>query len=369
MNIPSADSGARPATKAGAVTSETSSGSAFPTGSEEHVPCLQIQMDLSAMLDGELDAASVRRVLVHSDVCTACRGFLEGIRTQLRAHRELADLGLAPALAGAAIGAPIRDDAIHEQLLQNRERLARVLYELGRGYVLLGTSPKFSREVAKEPVPIPDSRARGESLLDEVARLVAGDVGVEWVRAKQLFGSTDLGTPVENMRKGKRLLVEALMLCPDMHEARIYLGHAYHVAGDRELAVREFRAVLDSAPDPITRAFALENLGNVYLEAGQASRSIGYFQRLIDSGVVREEPRFFTTFFNLALAHGLLKQFADCERWLGRLHEEFPHKRRLVGEELAARGQFARLLKEHPDVEARLARSFAQWFPLRLEVC
>ena len=52
-------------------------------------PCLQIQVDLSAMFDGELDAPSVRRVMVHSDVCPSCRGFLDGIRSQVRLHREL----------------------------------------------------------------------------------------------------------------------------------------------------------------------------------------------------------------------------------------------------------------------------------------
>src|SRR5690606_2224748 len=39
-------------------------------------PCGQIQADLSAMLDGELDAPSVRRVMIHSDACPNCRAFL-----------------------------------------------------------------------------------------------------------------------------------------------------------------------------------------------------------------------------------------------------------------------------------------------------
>ena len=51
-------------------------------------PCLQIQADLSAMLDGELAASSVRRVMVHSDCCPSCRGFLDGIRMQARTHRD-----------------------------------------------------------------------------------------------------------------------------------------------------------------------------------------------------------------------------------------------------------------------------------------
>lgn len=52
--------------------------------------CLQIQVDLSAMIDGELDAAGVRRVTAHVDACAACRAFHDGILRQAGLHRRLA---------------------------------------------------------------------------------------------------------------------------------------------------------------------------------------------------------------------------------------------------------------------------------------
>ena len=52
--------------------------------------CLQIQIDLSAMIDGELDAAGVRRVTSHVDACGACRAFHDGILRQAGLHRRLA---------------------------------------------------------------------------------------------------------------------------------------------------------------------------------------------------------------------------------------------------------------------------------------
>jgi len=143
---------------------------------------MQIQADLSAMLDGELDAASVRRVMVHSDACAACRGFLDGIRTQAQAHRTLAELDRAEPGSPAA--------ALRRQLMRNRQQLARILYELGRGFALMGLSADFSREVAREPVPVPDMLMRGRSVLDEVERLVRthGEVVQgEWVAARELF--------------------------------------------------------------------------------------------------------------------------------------------------------------------------------------
>ncbi|MGK0264723.1 MAG: hypothetical protein ACI8UD_003385, partial [Planctomycetota bacterium] len=50
--------------------------------------CLPIQADLSAMIDGELDPAGVRRVTMHSDACPSCSSFFEGIRKQVGLHRR-----------------------------------------------------------------------------------------------------------------------------------------------------------------------------------------------------------------------------------------------------------------------------------------
>ena len=341
--------------------------------SAERTLCPQIEIDLSAMIDGELDPASVRRVLVHLDVCPSCRAFLDGIRTQARAHRDLEN-GLPetmplPAGADFATERSRRVNALREQLMLNRRQLSRVLYELGRGYVLMGMSPSFSRLVAREPVPIPDMSMRGRNLLDEVARLTAGAAGAEWVRAKELFKNGELRSPDENMARGKRLLNESLTLSPEFHEARIYLGHAYHVSEERELARREFEVVLENAQDPITRAFALENLGNVYLEEGRRDESIRFFSELIESGVVAKEPRFFTAYFNLALAYGLLERFDDCRTWLRKLHEEFPHKRRMIADELRRRVQFMNTLKRNTEVERALVADFPTWFPITAEAC
>jgi anti-sigma factor RsiW len=118
-------------------------------------PCLPIQADLSAMLDGELDAAVVRRVMVHSDACPSCSAFLKSIRNQARAHRELATCQLIDSVVAER---EVNGDtvALRRRLLDNQRQLAKVLYELGRGFVLMGVDPSFSRIVAREPVPVPD---------------------------------------------------------------------------------------------------------------------------------------------------------------------------------------------------------------------
>ena len=342
-------------------------------------PCLPIQADLSAMLDGELDAAVVRRVMVHSDVCKSCSAFLDGIRDQARAHRQLDTCHLIDAIRG---GKPVPDEVLdrmssegdgpstaardlRRRLLENQRQLAKILYELGRGFVLMGVDPSFSRIVAHEPVPVPDMCLRGRNLLDEVERLSIREqmhVGQEWVRAKVLFSQREIRNPVENLAKGKRLLREALMLWSDYHEARIYLGHSYQVEQKYERASREFSRVLEEARSLVIRAFALENLGNLYLEQGRLEDSVRLFLELVDSGVIEQEPRFHTTYFNLALAYGFMQKLEECEHWLETLDERFPHKRRFMASEFAKRTQFVGVLARHPEVLNRFAERFPTWF-------
>ncbi len=351
----------------------------LPNSGED--PCLQIQIDLSAMLDGELDASLVRRVLVHSDACPSCRAFLEGIRLQARANLDLHAVDsavdgdvivLRSAVDEDGEGIRIEVDELRRQLTENRLQLAQIFYELGRGFVFMGVSPRFSRVVRREPVPLPDMFQRGRNLLDEVDRMTIGlpgaDSGVvrgnEWVRARELFENGEIRTPAENLARGVQLLREALLLSPDLHPARIHLGHALQLAEDNESAQREFEAVLAMETDLETRAYALLNLGNVHLEEGRLEPAIESFLELVESGVVAESSNFGLTHFNLAIAYGLAENFEECESWLSRLYREMPHKRRMIAEQLRAHRYFADTLARHPRIQQIFADQFPCWFPI-----
>lgn len=332
-------------------------------------PCLQIQADLSAMLDGELDTGSVRRVMVHSDVCPSCRAFLEGIRDQARAHRDLADAGV---LVGGEVvedGVPQGEaaDRLRRHLMENRRQLARILYELGRGFALMGLDPDFSKIVAREPVPIPDMAQKGRNLVDEVRR-EHGDVGFEWVRAKELIEGSGFDTPRYNLEKGERLLRECLLLTPSCHEARIYLGMVHHVQRRHEESIADFSDILEGAEDPVMRAFALLNMGNVYLETHRVEEAIRLFEALVESGVIADQPRFAMVYFNLALSHALLRRFEESRVWFERLYHELPHKRSMVARELRSRENLREVLASEPEAAARFRNQFPMWFPLE-DVC
>ncbi|MFK7738881.1 MAG: hypothetical protein AB8H80_01060 [Planctomycetota bacterium] len=404
---------------AGNATAGNATAGGAGSGRRGTDPCMQIQVDLSAMLDGELDPAGVRRVTVHSDVCPQCREFLVGIREQVGLHRHLAKVmpaeggdpgAAAPAeapgggtpgggtpgggtpgggnqatghpqpaaasLSGSSAGSfagggGVSHPELRRELTDNQRKLSRVLYELGRNFALMGLSPEFSREVAKEPMPVPDMAMRGRNLLDEIARdavgitsdsIHAGGLQEEWVAAKELFDGR-LRTPEDNLASGQRLLTECLALDEAAHDARIYLGLVHYARGQRVLARKQFRVVIDRSDDEVMRGFAQSNLSNIHLDEGDFEGAIELLEPLADSPVVKRQPRLLAARFNLALAYGFQGDFAASQHWFGRLHEDAPHRRRWVSRELSRRSHFLHLVHTHPAAEP-LARRLHDWFPL-----
>lgn len=304
-------------------------------------PCLQIQVDLSAMVDGELDPAGIRRVLVHADFCAGCRAFLDGVRMQVRLHRAAAPAAARPTHAPALVA------GLRDRLTGGDGKLSRVLYELGRGYVLMGLSADFSREVAQEPVPVPDMAQRARNLLDETERRqpVAASA---WVAARELFDG-GVRAAADNLAHGERLLRECLALAADCHEARIYLGLAQHVAGRTDAARRDFQHVLVHAADRRIRGFALLNLGNLMLEQGDADGAVDVLLQVVDSGAIADQPQLGAAYFNLGLAHGFAGRFGESAAWFRRMAAEMPHKAEWMRRELALRREFLELLHTRPE--------------------
>lgn len=357
--------------------------------------CLPIQADLSAMLDGELDPAGVRRVTMHSDACPACRSFFDGIRKQVGLHRRFAAAMAAPdvlAPASPGIGNPgvgnpgvgdpaadsgiaaasggagefgseseLENQTLRRQLTGNQRKLSRILYELGRNFTLMGLSPEFSREVAREPMPVPDMAMRGRSLLDEVARANSAESAPEWVAAEDLFDG-QLRTPEENLARGQRLLAECMSLDPAADDARIYLGLVHYARGQRALARKQFQVVLQRSGDTVMRGFALSNLSNIHLDEGDCDGAVALLLEVVESGVVARQPRLVAALFNLALAYGLKGSFDESLRWFDRLRSDAPHRCRWVAQELSRRSHFLHLIHTHPRA-CSLADRLREWFP------
>ena len=321
------------------------------------------------MLDGELDPAGVRRVTLHSDACPSCRSFFDGIRKQVGLHRRFAAAISQPTSeAGATRGrdaaaaAARGNQALRGQLTGNQRKLSRILYELGRNFALMGLSPEFSREVAKELMPVPDMVMRGRSLLDEATRASVAASVPGWVPAKDLFDGGQR-TPEENLARGQRLLSECMSLDPAADDARIYLGLVHYARGQRALARKQFQLVLERSEDAAMRGFALSNLSNIHLDEGDCDGAVDLLLEVVASGVVAREPRLIAVFFNLALAHGLKGSFDESLSWFDRLRSDAPQRCRWVAQELSRRSHFMHLVHTHPEGRV-LAGRLSEWFPL-----
>jgi tetratricopeptide (TPR) repeat protein len=327
------------------------------------------------MIDGELDPAAIRRVLVHAEVCASCGSFFRAIRMQARAHGVLwqaleerlvdgpaRDVGFTRrGSLGEGGGFPGRIDRLAARLVDGRAlELAKIFYQMGRAYVHLVVSPDFYRAVECESVPIPEYQLRGRELVEQISD--ARRPGAEaWVRARSLLNGV-LDSVRDNLEKGSSLLEEALDIKPLYHEARIYLGHARELSGRGEEARVEFRRVLRSTRSRVLRSFAMENLGNSFLIAEDLESAIAMFRRITTSGILEKEPRFFTALLNLAAACARAGRIAECSDALATLDTRFPEKRDWVRDQISSRPQFRAAIEKKASIKTAFARKFPAWF-------
>ena len=71
--------------------------------------CVQFQLDLSCLVDGELDEVAGGRAIAHLEECESCSAFFDDTRNQIRAHRELSDPEALLANYSALLGTEMED--------------------------------------------------------------------------------------------------------------------------------------------------------------------------------------------------------------------------------------------------------------------
>lgn len=361
-------------------------------------PCLDLQADISALLDRELDDSRVRRVLVHVEICPRCNRFLRSLRTQIELHRELwegidaeqalveedpfaGDLfeaaDLEPELAeadGPRGGEPGAESFLDRMLAESRERLAEVLYQLGRAYVLLNSSPEFFSVTVREPVPIPEFRLRGKAILAGTGSL--RDAAPEamqdgWAEADSLLDGK-LDRSPKNLDKAQCLLEQALRLRPGSCSTLVMLGQCYLYRCDHSRARFCFQGVIrqtrkDGGPkDPLTRVplrtYAIESLGNICLVEDQPEEALRYFRRVVASGAMNLHPTFATSLLNVAWAALQVGRNEEAAAAFEEFYRRFDSRRQETAEMLALKPEVRRLVDADPALKLRLAESCPEWF-------
>jgi tetratricopeptide (TPR) repeat protein len=304
--------------------------------------CSHFQLDLSCLVDGELDEVAAARAMVHLEDCPGCSAFFDEVRESACLHRDIADPERLFARIAMLTGSePGWDAADGAQSIELVHRLATVFYKLGKAYVLAATDPDFRERVFEAAVPLETTRTRARGFVDGV--LSSGDGragGVDWTEARTLFNGRleRIQSPLE---KGRRLLDEALRVDPTHEEARLYLAWLDAREGRRIKAERAFREIFETAVDLANRGHAAIQLGRLHSAEQDWRNAIRWWRWVTITGLADQDGRFFVARFNLGMVHAL------------------------AGDRTRALSYFRTLLDRHPERVGEVAELFARSPKLR----
>lgn len=294
--------------------------------------CVQFQMDLSCLADGELDESAAGRAIAHLEGCSVCSEFFEDTRVQARA---LIDLSSPETLAGqyrTLVGVPIEDEFETIDLVS---KLSTIFYQLGKAYVLSSVDPGYRMRYFEKPIQIVGYQAQGRGFVDGILSKGEGQRGgLDWNEKRHMLNGK-LEQIVDPLEKGRRLLKEAIAVDPSNEEARFYLCWADMHDGKVIRAARGFRKLFQEAIDPANRAHALMNLGMLHAKQGDRRSAIACFRWVTISGLAESDSRFYVARFNIGIYYA---QLGDQRR------------------SLAA---FRKLIDFHPDRHAEILQAFA----------
>ena len=116
--------------------------------------CVNFQVDLSCLVDGELDDGAAGRAVMHMEACDGCRGFFEDTRTQIKLHRDMTDPSRLFARIAMLTGGHSHAGASAAESIDLVHRLATIFYQLGKAYVLASIDPGYRERVFEATVPL-----------------------------------------------------------------------------------------------------------------------------------------------------------------------------------------------------------------------
>ena len=265
--------------------------------------CAQFQLDLSTIVDGELDEAAACGAITHLECCSVCRDFFDDIRDQVKAHRNLADPDSLVDRFSTLLGTDIDSEIESIELVH---KLSNVFYQLGKAYVLNAMDPDYRLRVFEKAVRVGGFQANGRGFVDGVVESGRGEAGgLDWAGARHMLNGKleKIEGPIE---KGRRLLTEALAADASHEEARFYLALADSHEGKTLRAAEGFRQLFNSAVHPANRAHAAVQLGVLHAKQGDHRRAIACYRAVTISGIADDDPRFFFVRFNIGLNYAHL---------------------------------------------------------------
>jgi tetratricopeptide (TPR) repeat protein len=269
-----------------------------------------LQVQLSCLVDGELDEPAAAQAMLLLEDSTDARAFFDDIRSFARLHRDMHDparLEARVAMFGSALFRA-EDFAAATESIDLSHRLATIFYQLGKAYVLNSIEPvAFQQRVFERVVPIESTRAEGRGFVDGV--LARGETAAsshgtahDWRAARSLFNGR-LEQIVDPMEKGRRLLEQAVETDPSHEEARIYLAFVHAKEGRSVRAAEGYRGVFETALERSNRGHAAMQLGRLFYLEGDYRAATRWWRWLTISGLADAEPRFEGVRLNLGVVY------------------------------------------------------------------
>lgn len=305
--------------------------------------CAQFQLDLSCLVDRELDDAAAKRAIAHLDDCRACQGFFDDVRDQVRAHRQLADTQGLFAQFSHLIG----EQGAELESFDLVHRLASIFYQLGKAYVLNAVNPDFRIQVFEKTVAVDVAKNHGRGFVDGVLERGRADAGgVDWRQARHMFNGklSQIEGPGE---KGRRLLQECLAVDPAHEEARFYLAFLDAHEGRRIRASKALRELFRTAVHEENRAHAAVHLGKLYFKEREFRKAIACCRWVVKSGLADEDDRFFVVRFNIALYYAHAGDVARSVQAFRELLDRHPRRQASI------RSMFLDAPRLHAAIELR----------------
>ncbi len=294
---------------------------AFQGWESEELPeiCGQFQVDLSCLVDGELDEMSATRAMFHLESCDSCSSFLQDTRDCLIAHRDVVDPERLMARVAMLTGTDFQAQA---ESIASVSQLATIFYKLGKAYILMAVDPDWRTRVFEEAVSVEPTQAHGRNFVDDVLEGGGNRLGgVDWTEARHWLNGrlAEIQSPLE---KGRRLLLEALEADPSHEEASIYLAFLHRKEGKTLKAAAQYRKVFRTAIDESNRGHAAVQLGLLHASQEDYRKAIACFRWVTSSGLAERDERFFFVRFNIGMDYAFL---GDRDRSVAAFRDLLDH--------------------------------------------
>lgn len=295
--------------------------------------CEAFQLDLSCLVDGELDERAAGGALLHLESCETCRAFFDDTRRCLRLHLDATDPDRLVARISSLTGREFNSAELGTRAtaIELVHKLATVFYQLGKAYVLAATDSGFRQRVFENALPIEPTQTQGRGFVDGVllsgkdAQTAHQVGGVDWQHARHMLNGRlkQIESPLE---KGRRLLEEAIAADPSHEEARLYMAFLNAQEGKQLKAAEQFQDVFETALSDSNRGHAAVQLAQMYVAEGDLRRALRYFRWVTISGLESREPRFFVVLFNIGVLYALLGDQRRSLDYFRRLIDRHPER-------------------------------------------